>query len=170
MAHAVVRTDLMTGTDVRSELVSVRYQPSATMTAIDNGNFVVLGDLETGSRTVYKGATPAANTDISKVVLVATPELMYDERKKGLDEFENEAGTIARGYRLHSHDIFSVTADALTLSVSGKTAPEVGNVVELQANTKAKVVASATSGSTVLGKIIDINIVGKYTFYVIEIA
>lgn len=169
MAYAVVRTDKMIGTDVRSELVSVRYQPSDTMTAIQNGNVVKLGALETGSREIYKGATPAANDDITAIVLVASPEVMYDERKRNFDEFINEAGAIARGYRLHKHDIFSVTKDAL----DGAATPAVGDVVELKAGTKLNVVAAATGatqGSTVVGKIIDINIVGRYTYYAIEVA
>lgn len=163
MAHAVVRTDLLAGTDVRSELVSVRYQPSATMTAIDNGNIVALGDLETGSRTVFKGATPAANTPLNDVVLICSPEVMYDERLRNLDEFFNAAGEIARGYRLHSNDIFSATADAFD------TTPAVGKVIELQAGTKMKVVTTATAGSTVIGKVIDKNVVGRYTYYVVEV-
>lgn len=169
MAYAVVRTDKMIGTDVRSELVSVRYQPSNVKTAIENGNVVKLGALETGSREIYKGATPAANDNITAIVLIATPEVMYDERKRNLDEFINEAGAIARGYRLHKHDIFSVTKDAL----DGAENPTVGDVVELKAGTKLNVkaaTAGATGGSTVVGTIIDKNVVGRYTYFAIEVA
>lgn len=166
--HAVVRTDKLTGTDDRARLVSVRYQSESenktTMLAIENGNFLLLGDLEDGSREVYKGSAPAANSKLSAVVLVASPEVMYDERLRGLDKFINEAGTIARGYRLHTNDIFSVTAEALDGT------PALGKIVELQAGTKAKVVTSATNGSTTIGKIIDVNVVGKYTYYAIEVA
>ena len=165
MGYGVVRTDNMTGTDVRAELVSVRYQPSDTKTAIENGNVVKIGDLETGSREVYKGLTPAANNNIKDIVLVASPEVMYDERKRDLDEFINEAGTIARGYHLHTNDIFSVTIDAL----DGNSEPAVGDVVELKAGTKLNVVDSLTNGSTKVGDIIDINIVGKYTYYAIKV-
>lgn len=165
MAHGVIRTDLLAGTDVRSELCSVRYQPSDTMTDIDNGNVVLLGALETGSRTVYKGATPAKNSDLKDIALIATPEVMYNEHLHGLDKFYNEAGKIARGYRLHKNDIFSLTIDALDAAAT----PEVGNIVELQAGTKLKVVGSATASATTVGKIIDINVVGNYTFYVVEV-
>lgn len=169
MAYGVVRTDKMFGTDVRSGLVSVRYQPSGTETAIENGNVVLLSGLETGSREVYKGETPAANSAIGGIVLIASPEVMYDERKRNLDEFRNEAGDIARGYYLHKEDIFSVTKEAL----AGAETPAVGDVVELKADTKLNVVAAATgatSGSTVVGSIIDINVVGRYTYYVIQVA
>lgn len=164
--NAVVRTDKMFGTDNRAGLVSVRYQPGDTMTAIDNGNVVKIGALEEGSREVYKGVTPAADDAIKDIVLIASPEVMYDERKRNLDEFQNAKGAIARGYHLHTNDIFSVTVEALTCAAT----PEVGDVVELDAGTKLKVVASATEGSTVVGSIIDINVVGRYNYYVIQVA
>lgn len=163
--HAVVRTDKMFATDNRAGLVSVRYQPSETMTDIDNGNVVALNGLEDNTREVYIGVTPAANTELTKVVLVASPEVMYDERLRGLENFYNEAGKIARGYYLHTNDIFSVTKDAL----DGAAKPEVGNVVELKAGTKLNVAESLTEGSTQVGEIIDINVVGRYTYYAIQV-
>lgn len=161
--NAVVRTDKMFATDNRAGLVSVRYQPGDTMTAIDNGNVVKIGALEEGSREVYKGVTPAADDAIKDIVLIASPEVMYDERKRNLDEFQNAEGAIARGYHLHTNDIFSVTKEALT-----GDEPAVGKVVELAASTKLNVTASATG--TVVGTIIDINVVGRYTYYVIQVA
>lgn len=168
MAYAVVRTDKMFATDNRAGLVSVRYQPSATNTAIENGNVVLLNGLETGSREVYKGATPAANSALKDIVLIATPEVIYDERKRNLTDFRNEAGVIARGYHLHVNDIFSVTKAAL----DGAATPAVGDVVELKAGTKLNVVAAATgltSGSTQVGTVVDINTVGKLTYYAIQV-
>ena len=109
MAYGVFRSDLMTGTNVGADLVSLKYMGSgSTATAIENGCVVALDGLMTGEREVWKAVTPAANTDKNKIVIVASPEVMYDERKKNLDEFINEAGTIARGYIPHSRDIFSV--------------------------------------------------------------
>ena len=169
MAYGVVRTDLMQGTDVRTGLVSLKYQPSGTDTAIENGNVVLLGALISGEREVRAAATPAANSALHDIALVATPEVMYDERKKNLDEFRNEAGEIARGYILHSGDIFGVTKDAL----DGAASPAVGDVVELKAGTKLNVVAAATgatSGSTVIGSIWAIETAGRYTYYVIKVA
>lgn len=161
--NAVVRTDKMFATDNRAGLVSVRYQPGDTMTAIDNGNVVKIGALEEGSREVYKGVTPAANDAIKDIVLIASPEVMYDERKRNLDEFQNAEGAIARGYHLHTNDIFGVTKEALT-----GDEPAIGKVVELAAGTKLNVAASATG--TLVGTIIDINVVGRYTYFVIQVA
>ncbi len=168
MAYGVVRTDKLMGTDVRSMLESVKYMGAgSTATAIDNGNVVKLdGSLMTGEREIKKGVTPAANDALDAIVLVASPEVMYDERKRNLDEFQNEAGKVCRGYHLHSGDIFSVTKDAL----DGAATPSVGNVVELKAGIKLNVAASATSGSTVVGKIIAVDVVGRYTYYVIQVA
>lgn len=167
--YAVVRTDKLYATDVRAGMVSVRFQDgNGNKAAIENGNVVKLGALEAGSREVYVGAAPAANTTVNEIALIASPEVMYDERKKNLDEFINEAGVIARGYRLHTGDIFSVTKEAL----DGAATPAVGDVVELKAGTKLNVVAAATGateGSTVVGKVIDKNIVGRYTYYAIQV-
>ena len=163
--HAVVRTDKMFGTDNRAGLVSVRYQPGDTMTAIDNGNVVKLNGLETGSREVYKGATPSKSDAITDIVLIATPEVLYDETKKNLDEFQNEEGTISRGYYLHANDIFSVTKDAL----AGAASPAVGNIVELAEGTKLNVAVSATEDSTTVGSIIAVETAGRYTYYVIQV-
>ena len=171
MAYGVVRTDNMFGTDVRAGLVSIKYiittgsgtSAVKTETEIENGRILKVGDLMDGEREIFEGTAPAADSELSEVVLIASPEVMYDERKRNLDEFINVAGKACRGYRLHKGDIFSVTIDALDAAAT----PEVGNVVELQADTKLKVVASATSGSTTVGRVIAVDVVGRYTYYAI---
>lgn len=165
MAHAVVRTDNMVGTDVRAQLVSVKYIVDSTPTAIDNGNVLKLDGLMDGEREIFKGVAPAANTALGDVVLVASPEVMYDERLRNLDDYQNEADKACRGYRLHSGDIFSVTKDAL----DGAASPAVGNIVELKAGTKLNVAASLTASSTAVGKIIAVETAGRYTYYVIKV-
>lgn len=171
MAYGVVRTDNMFGTDVRAGLVSIKYIVTTgsgssavkTEAAIQNGNVLKVGALMAGEREIFEGTAPAANDALSDIVLIASPEVMYDERKHNLDEFINEVGKPCRGYRLHKGDIFSVTKDAL----DGVATPAVGNIVELKAGTKLNVAASATSGSTVVGKIIAVDVVGRYTYYAI---
>lgn len=167
MAYGIVRTDNMYGTDVRTGLVSIQYMGAdgTTPTAIENGNVLKVGALKTGEREVYAGGAVAADDKISDIVLVASPEVMYDERKRDFDEFINEAGKNCRGYRLHTGDIFSVTKDAL----DGVTTPAVGNIVELKAGTKLNVATTATNDSTIVGKIIAVDVVGKYTYYAIKV-
>lgn len=171
MAYCVVRTDNLAGTDVRSMLESVKYMGSgSTETAIENGNVVKIDGLMADANgvpveyEVMKGVTPAANSKLDEIVLIAAPEVMYDERKKNLDEFRSEAGAVVRGYHLHTGDIFSITAEGFA-----NASPAVGQIVELAASTKWNNVASATNGSTVVGKIIDKNIVGRYTYYAIRV-
>lgn len=171
--YAVVRTDNMFGTDNREGLVSIKYIVTTgegasavdTPTAIQNGNVLKVGPLMSGEREIYKGVAPAANDDIRDIVLIASPEVMYDEHKHNLDEFINPAGKAARGYWLHPHSIFSVTKAAL----DGKETPAVGDIVELKAGTKLNVAASLTSGSTQVGEIIAVDVVGRYTFYAIRV-
>ena len=89
IVHGVFRSDLMSGTDVAADLVSVKYlgADGKTPSAIDNGCVVKLDGLISGEREVWCGKTPAANTPLSDIVIIGTPEVMYDERKKNLDEF-----------------------------------------------------------------------------------
>lgn len=169
MAHGVFRSDLMSGTDVAADLVSVKYMGSGTTeTAIDNGCVVKLDGLITGEREIWKGVTPTAATALTDIAIIGSEEVLYDERKKNLDDFENEAGSIARAYIPRSRNIFSVTADALNIASGVK--PAVGYVVELMAGVKLNVADKATTGSTQVGTIIAIETVGRYTYYVIKIA
>ena len=167
MNHAVVRTDAMAATDVRGQIVSVQYMGAdgSTPTEIENGNVLKLGALKCGELEVYIGGVVAANDKLSDIVLIASPEVMYDERKRNLDDFINEKGKICRGLHFHSGDTFSVTAGALT----GSGTPAVGNIVELVSGTKLGFAASATESSTVVGRIIAVEIVGTYTYYVIKV-
>jgi hypothetical protein len=165
MAYGIVRTDNMYGTDVRAALVSIKYmgEDGSTPTAIENGSVLKVGALIEGEREIYVGGAVAADDKVADVVLVASPEVMYDERKKNLDEYINDAGKACRGYRIHSGDIFSVTKDALV----GVETPAVGNVVELAEGTKLSVVTAET-GATVVGTIIAVDVVGRYTYYAIK--
>lgn len=161
--HAVVRTDNMYGTDVRAGLVSIKYFNEEVPTEIDNGNVLKVGELLEGEREIFKGADVAADDELKDVVLLAGVEVMYDERLNSLDDYYNEAGKAIRGYRFHDGQIFSVTKEAL----AGKETPEVGDIVELAAGTKMNVAASATGGSTQVGRIIAIDEVGRFTYYAI---
>ena len=175
MAYGVVRTDKMFGTDDRNGLVSAMYYVSTTPTSIDNGNVVLLDGLLSKTvggdtvyeREIYKAVTPAANSPLKDIVLVATPEVSVglESYHRGLEYFTNPAGIPIRGYHLVTNDIFSVTKDAL----DGKSSPEIGDIVELKAGTKLNVVGSATASTTTVGSIIGIEPVGTKTYYVIQV-
>lgn len=144
MAYAKVRTDNLTGTVFGGDLVSVKYQPSSKDTAIENGNFVKVGALISGEREVHTGSTPAANTALSDIVLIASPTVSSNT----IGEFKNRAGDILRGYKL-VRGYFSVTKEALNAAA----AIAVGDIVELQAGTKGNVVKTLTEGSTKVGTV-----------------
>ena len=167
MSYAIVRTDAMAATDVRGQLVSVKYMGAngSTPTAIENGNILKLGALVSGEREVYIGGAVAANDKIENIVIIASPEVIYDERKHDLGDFINEAGNVCRGYHIHSGDTFSVTKEAL----SGTGTPAVGNVIELAAGTKLAFVSTATASTTTVGRIIAVDVVGSHTYYAIKV-
>lgn len=148
MAYAKVRTDNLTGTVFGGDLVSVKYQPSGTDTEIENGNLVKVGALIAGEREVRVGTTPAASDALADIALVASPEVDKTVPYNTLGDFINKAGDVIRGYRL-VRGFYSVTKEAL--DAADEIA--VGDIVELQAGTKAKVVKSATASSTKIGTV-----------------
>ena len=164
--HGVIRTDLMSGTKDASRLRSVKYMGAGdTETEIDNGCVVALSGLMDGEREVYKAVTPAANTAADKIVVIANPEVMYDERLKQLEDYYNEAGKTIRGYIPQKNtDIASFTPECLEFTGT----PKKGWTVELMAGTKLKVVQTATASSTKMGEIIDVETVGARTYYVVS--
>lgn len=160
--YTVIRTDLLSGTDVAADLVSLRvYNDSEQPIEVENGTIVELEGYEDGQREVMKAKLATAASKLEDCAIVASEEVMYDERKKNLDEFVNEAGAICRGYVPRSRNMFSVTAEGFV----GGTAPSaVGNEVGIGANGKLD------ASSTGFGKLMAIEIAGRYTYYVIKIA
>lgn len=174
--YSVVRTDNLMGTDVSTFLDSVRFYKVETVdnksvdveAEIENGNVVEVGDLLDGERELHRAVAPTATTALDKIGLVANPEVHYDERKRGLDEYINRAGQNVRIYYLHHGDEFGVTIEGL--NVASGYEPKPGDAVELMAGTKLNVVATATSGSTQVGKLIAIEKAGRMTYYVVRVA
>lgn len=165
MAYAVFRSDLMRGTIDGTALASAKYFVGATETEIENGNVVALDSLMPGEREIWKAVAPEGTETLGAIAVVGTPEVMYDERKRNLDDFINEVGTPFRAYILNKGDIFGVTKEAL----DGAETPKVGDIVELKAGTKLNVVTTATDGSTTIGKVIAVE-TDDYTYYVIKVA
>lgn len=164
--YSVVRTDNLLGSYSGTHLDSVRfYDSNNKLAAIENGHVVKVGALLQGERELHKATAPAANTPLKEIGLVATPEVFYDERLHNLSNFINEAGTNARVYYLHTGDEFSVTEEGVAAAAD----VEVGHIAELQAGTKIKIVASATNGSTTIGKVIAVEKTSRYTYIVIRV-
>jgi len=158
--HAIIQTDLLAGTDVGAYLGMGRYLGSdgATPTEIDNGHVVKVGNLIDGERDLRVYTTPAANTPIDRIGIIATPERFYDGLTHGVKDYTNEEGLNLRTYLLTgmtSSSCFTVTVDGFEIA-AGAT-PEKGWVAELMTGTKLKLVATATAGSTVVGRVIGIT-------------
>ena len=161
MSYCVIRTDLMSGTKQPADLVSLRfYDAEGNMAEVENGVIVKLEGYEDGQREVMKAVAAAAGEDLNDCAIVAGVEVPYDERKKNLDEYINEAGKSIRGYIPRSRNIFSITKDGFV----GGNVPEKG--AEVGIGEGGKVDAAGTG----LGVCADIEVVGRYTYYAIKIA
>lgn len=158
MAYAVVRTDNLTGTFDGSKLRSVLFHEADAAAAIENGNIVLLDSRmeATTQRDVWKAVAPAGEFVEGKIALIASPEVMHDERKKNLDEFRNEAGVNARAYVLEKGNEFAVTEEAL------EGVPAIGAEIGVGTGTKLALAAG-------LGVCTGIEVVGTKTFYVITV-
>jgi len=162
--HTVMNIDDMSGTKDQSLLVSLKYFDENDEPAeIDNGSIVEVGDYLDGSREVRKATAPTASTPISKLAVIANPEVIYDEsRQYGLEEYVNAADKVVRGYKLHSNDGYSVTKEGFN------GVPSKGKYVVVGDTTKYEIADSATG--TVIGKIDDVWTLGRYTFYYIQVS
>ena len=158
--YCVVRTDLMSGTQNVADLMSVRfYKGGSSQEAVENGVIAKVIGLEDGEREVYKVQEAADSDKLSECVLIASPELMKDERKVNLTEFINEKGSIARAYLLRSRNIFSLTKEGFATSKE----PAKGDTVGIGENGKLD------KDKDSFGKCIAIETAGAATYYVIEI-
>ncbi len=160
MAYNVFRSDLLSGTDVAADLVSCRVYDGNKTIAVENGTIVKLEGYEEGEREVMKAVLADSSSKLSDCAVIGTEEVMYDERKKNLDEFINEAGSICRGYVLRSRNMFSVTKEGF---VGGAVPTAAGAAVGIGANGKLD-----TAG-TGFGTVMAIENAGRYTYYVIKI-
>lgn len=165
--YAVVRLDRVTGTADASKLLSARYYVDTAATDIQNGNVVHVTD-ELLDREVFKTTAPTASDTIKTVGLVASVEINKDATVlvDDLTDFINKAdGEPQRVYLLETGDVFSVTAPAINnLPATASTAK--GKYVKLGTTTKWEYTATAADG---VGTIIDVEVVGSKTYFVIRI-
>lgn len=163
--YCVVRTDKPSGEAQMADMVSVRfYDANDNPAEVENGVIAELLGLEetndgANQHEIYKAVAATSSSDMNDCVIICSPELMYDERKKMLDEFINEEGKPARGYIPRSRNIYSWTKEGFV----GSNVPTIGAFVGIGANGKLD-----ASGSG-FGKCIDIDVAGRYTYYAIEI-
>ena len=172
MAYAVVRTDNLSGIVDGSKLVTARFYNGSPLALADcqNGSILELSEIDTdankhGERFTWKAVIPSATDSVhdtstdGKLILVATPEMIYDKKYFNLNEYTNKAGTYLRGYVLESGDVFSVTAEGF----AGSTVPAPGDTIGLSSNTLAK------NGSGALAACVKLATVGGVPYYVLRV-
>ena len=173
MAHAIVRTDNLSGIVDGSKLATARYYVSTTPTDIDNGTVLSLDGLDSDApeRFTWKAVAPAADAAADgTLVLVATPEMLYDKKYFDLGEYYNVAGTYLRGYILEQGDVFSVTKEGFTDGATATTyIPAAGDGVSLDAAGKLKKNTGTGSSAAKFAKCVKIENAGNKTFYVLRV-
>ena len=125
-----IESVLIHGLNDKSEVVEV---------SVPNGVFVTLDGLAGMGREVKKANLGAKEG--GEVLLVASPEVLYEAGKE-LDDFVNEAGKVARAFRLADGDVISLTADLITGTPTGK----IGQVFVVGEDGKLVADAEATTG------------------------
>lgn len=107
----------------------------------DNGTLVTLGNYMSLDTTiepnyeVYRGGLSTIKTsrDVKNLVIVASPEMIYDETYHyGLENFYNEAGKPVRAYFLKNNSMLSLSKEAF----SNPTDVAVGKYVYLSGTSK----------------------------------
>lgn len=157
--YTVIRTDNLSGTDQRADLLSVRVYEADETVDVENGAIVKVGALEEGEREIYKATFAEDGNNLDDCAIVAGVEVDYDERNRNLDDYINKAGKAVRAYIPRNRNFFSVTAEGFV----NKTVPAVGGAVGIGA--KGKLDAAKTG----VGTCVAIETAGRYTYYVIQI-
>ncbi len=112
----VCHTSKMQATHAGNIVSAKYYTATGTATAantIENGHVVKITELISGEYEMYE-AVPV-ETAGETALLVATPELMYDESTKamGIDDFENAAGAPIRLFNLYVGDEFEISKNCV---------------------------------------------------------
>lgn len=127
---------------------------------LENGMIGVLGELVGDEREVRTLEKPV-DLESGEIVVVASPEIMYEEYKKvdgALGKFVIDAGTVARAYTLAPTDIVSVSAD-LVVALGAK--PVKGNVVTATVGSYKFEEKASASTEKFVAKIIGIEKIGR---------
>ena len=162
--HAVIRTDKMMGTTVDTYLYSVLFKKGGSGASIDNGNLVQITKLDKDNREVFEAEAPVSGAKLSDLAVTAGVVLFYDESVRHYeDEWVNEADRPLRAYALHSGCMFGLTAEAYNGT------PEKDKFVDFEVGKTTFKVADSATASTI-GKIVEVETIGRYTYYVIRIA
>lgn len=91
------------------------YDSADKKIEVPNGTFVTLEGLEGTGREVKKAVLTSGAVD---ALLIASPEVIYDGRGDQLEDFVNEAGVVARAFRLADGDVITLTEDLIDEAIA----------------------------------------------------
>lgn len=117
---------------------------------IQMGSILKLDALKNGEMHVHVATKPTKSDTLDKLVIVTQLRVPTDERKEFLDEYVGKKGQLVDARTLKVGEGYSISAEGVDGDLKE------GNILEVQDNYKIKSVETATSGSTVIGKIVDI--------------
>lgn len=100
--------------NIESVIVYADNTAAVALPDYTNGLFVGIAGLAEGHREA-KIAFPAAGTE-DEILLVASPELSYDERLTK-EDYKNAEGSVARAYRISLGDVIQLTDDLVPESL-----------------------------------------------------
>lgn len=127
--NIVWRDKVLSSYNGNIESVLIHNAEGTEEVTVPNGVFVTLDGLAGIGREVKKAVL--AEDAKEDVLLVASPEVMY-ETGTDIGDFVNEAGKVARAFRLADGDVISLTEDLLAEG----SAPEVGDIYGVGADGK----------------------------------
>ena len=157
--HGVVRLD-----DVRSiytgHIHSVVYKDDI----LENGMIGVAGDLLPNERELKELKVPTGTSE--PVVLIASPEIVYEQYKitdNALENFYIPVGEPARAYDLEYNDIFSVSEQMVKPLDEATGIVEGTHVTSANGSLLMTEIASPTGDEAFLAKVIQRESIGTTT-------
>ena len=163
--HVVAESTKLAATHGTGHIYNVEVPVTEAGTStVDNGKLVSVSEMDYLRPEVYSLEVP---TDTSKVGLVLTTPLIYEESPAGAQNpanFFNDEGDIARVYDLTQGDIFLILEDGIDALA---TAPVVGNYVKPDGMNIAEIATAPVTGfvGKIVGKVVRTN----GTFYKIQV-
>jgi hypothetical protein len=129
-----------------------------------NGVFAHVGGLVAGERELVNAVQPdATSVATEEVVLHASPEVMYDERKYRLEDFVLKTGQAGRGYHLTEGDIITLTEDLFA------SAPTVNQFVVAAADSWILAPSADGSGSKFVAEVIEQTTLDGHNAFAIKV-
>ncbi|MDY8023389.1 hypothetical protein [Paenibacillus polymyxa] len=116
---------------------------------LKNGAITTIGGLVAGQREVVQGATPVDVT-VDEILLVASPEIVYEKEKHNIHDFINKAGERYRAFHYAIGDTVTVTDDMIT-----GTSVKDQYLIPVNGSEKLKAAADLSGGTRFAARVLD---------------